>query len=231
MDPSPRSVEASPRAELLVAGICLSVGFVCAAVGAFYPGLSPVWPTGGSRAVALIADGRRGDWQVANWLFAVGIWFTLVGLATLTVLMLRRRTELALSGLAVTLVSVAATLWTIDLAYRLTVTVRIVDAATGGRAVPDWYSDLDSWAGIGLLNAAGLLGGTALILYGLAMRDGAVVPRWTGWFAAGFGLLLLAEVVLTGDTIPLMLYIAPLPAGIAALLRARRRAPVHADAT
>ena len=120
-------------------GACLTVGFGCATVAALHPSLQGVWTTGASRAVTLIADGRRGAWQLANWMFAIGIWFTLAGLATLSVLVTRRARSPLVSRLALTLTTAAVTLWAVNLAFRLTTTVLIADAVTAGQAVPGWY--------------------------------------------------------------------------------------------
>jgi hypothetical protein len=153
-------------------------------------------------------------------MFAVGIWFTVAGLATLTVLQSRSHREPVLSGLAPTLATAASTLWTVNLAFRLTVMTRVA-----GPTVPDWYPHLSSWADEGLLNAAPLIAGPAMILYGLAVLRGGLLAHWTGWFAAGYGLLLIGESVLTGDVVPALLYLAPLSLGVTALIRARRRTP------
>jgi hypothetical protein len=54
-------------------------------------------------------------------------------------------------------------------------------------------------------------------------RDAATQQLpWAGYFAAGCGPLLVAEVVLTGDVVPALLYLAPLPIGIMALVAPRR---------
>ena len=54
------------------------------------------------RAVTLIGD-HPGAWQVANWMFAVGIGLTLAGLALLTNLLAARSVGSALPATALTL--------------------------------------------------------------------------------------------------------------------------------
>jgi len=110
----------------------------------------------------------------------------------------------------------------VNLTFRLTVMTRV---AAAGPPVPDWYPHLSLWADEGLLNAAALITGPAMILYGLAVLRGGLLARWTGWFAAGCGLLLIGESVLTGDVVPALLYLAPFPLGITALIRAGRGTP------
>jgi hypothetical protein len=62
---------------MFLIGAGLTVGFVCAAVAALQPSLSSVWTTSSAQAVTLIGNERGDAWQLANWLFAIGIWFTL----------------------------------------------------------------------------------------------------------------------------------------------------------
>jgi hypothetical protein len=50
----------------------------------------------GNRRVGPCA--RHGAWQLANWMFAVGIWCTLAGLAALTVLLSRHSRDPVLPG-------------------------------------------------------------------------------------------------------------------------------------
>jgi hypothetical protein len=43
--------------------------------------------------------------------------------------------------------TVATTLWIASLGFRLTVTVRTVDAVSTGGQVSDWYEPVNSWTG------------------------------------------------------------------------------------
>jgi hypothetical protein len=46
------------------------------------------------------------------------------------------------------------------------VTVRVADAVHHNVPLPDWYADVTGWADDGLLGAAGLLFGVAVLLLG-----------------------------------------------------------------
>jgi hypothetical protein len=96
---------------MLLIGICLTLGFACGAVAALDPSLSSVWTTSSAHAVTLIGDDRRGAWQFANRMFAIGIWLTVAGLAALTMVLGRRTREPLLPGLGLVLVTAAAILW------------------------------------------------------------------------------------------------------------------------
>ena len=46
-----------------------------------------------------------------------------------------------------------------------------------------------------------------------------VLSRWTGWFAGVVGLFLIGQFVVSRDVVTALIYLAPLPAGVAALMR------------
>jgi hypothetical protein len=125
---------------------------------------------------------------------------------------------------------VASTLWIVDLTARLTVTSRVAQAFAAGGAIPQWYEAVDRWADDALLAATGLIGGIAMVLFGLSPAPRGVFPRWTTWATAALGALLVVEVVWTRDVIPALLYLAPTPLGATALWRAAREpGPVPHD--
>ena len=205
--------ESAPRAFLGV-GTALVLGFCCATVAALYPGLSSIWTAGGGRAVQLIAD-RESAWEIANWMFTIGIGATLAGLVMLAHILDRASPGSAIPAVATAFAVVGSVVWVANLAYRLTVTVRVADRGN----VPDWYSDVTGWADAGLLGAAGLLFGVALLLFGVIIVVSRVLSRWTGWFAGVVGLFLVGQFVVSHDVVPALIYLAPLPAGVAALIR------------
>jgi hypothetical protein len=110
------------------------------------------------------------------------------------------------------------------------VTSRVAQAFAAGGAIPQWYEAVDRWADDALLAATGLIGGIAMVLFGLSPAPRGVFPRWTTWATAALGALLVAEVVLTRDVIPALLYLAPTPLGATALWRvARKQGPIEQD--
>ena len=120
---------------------------------------------------------------------------------------------------ALTAMALASALWTATLAFRLTVTVEVVDMVRNSNGVPEWYTPLSGWAG-GLWNAAALVGAVGLIGYGIAVVGGNVLPGWTGWVAVGFGVVMLGLFAVTRDVPPILLYLAPTMFGVTALIRA-----------
>ena len=45
-----------------------------------------------------------------------------------------------------------------------------------------------------------------------------VLSRWTGWFAGVVGLFLIGQFVVSRDVVTALIYLAPLPAGVAPLM-------------
>jgi hypothetical protein len=201
------------RRDLALIGALLTSGGVAVLVAAFLPALYPVW-TGRGDPMTVIGQ-HRGTWQLANWLFAAGAGATLAGLGALTGVVDRRPADGAVPAAALVLMALASTLWLANLAFRLTVTVRVVDSA----AVPDWYPHLAAWTG-GLWAAAALAGALAMLGYGVTVRTSAILPAWTGWFAIGSGALMLGLFAVIRDVPPFLLYLAPTAFGVTALARA-----------
>jgi hypothetical protein len=206
------------RQNLTLAGATLTAGGAAVLIAAFLPALYPVWMARGVHALTLIGQ-HRGAWQLANWLFAAGAGLTLAGLAALTAVVSRQPGAGALPTTALGLMVLASTLWIANLAFRLTATVRVVDAVSAGHAVPDWYEPINNWVGA-LWYAAALSGAAATIGYGLVVAGGGVLPGWTGWLAIGVGVFMLGLFAVTRDVPPVLLYLAPTAFGITALIRA-----------
>jgi hypothetical protein len=203
--------------ELMASGVVLTAGGVAVLIAAFLPSLYPVWTARAVDAVGIIAQ-HRGIWRLANVLFAVGAGLTLAGLAALT----GRLSGGPTTTVALTLMALASVLWLANLAFRLTVTMRVAGAVADGGTVPDWYEDVNAWTG-GLWSVAALAGALATVCYGLAIVGAGPVgalPAWTGWLALGIGALMLVLFLVTRDVPPFLLYLAPTAFGVAALIRA-----------
>ena len=145
-------------------------------IAAFLPSLYPVWTARAVNAVGIIAQ-HRGTWRLANVLFAAGAGLTLAGLAALTGRLNARPAATGiLPTVALTLMALASALWLANLAFRLTVTMRVAGAVANGGTVPDWYEDINAWTG-GLWSIAALAGALATVCYGLAIRLARHRPR------------------------------------------------------
>ncbi|MFS8096331.1 hypothetical protein LFM09_04250 [Lentzea alba] len=195
------------RREQVFIGALLTAGGLAVVAAASLPSLLPVWRAGAVDAVRMIGE-NLGAYQVSSVLFAVGAALTLAGLGALTRLL---GGPVAVTGLV--LMSVATALWLGNLAFRLTVTVQM---AREGGVVPSWYVAMNAWT-VGLLAVAAVLAGLALLCYGVAVLN--VWPRWAGFVALVFGAGVLGLFLATLNVPPILLYLAPLALGIAALTR------------
>jgi hypothetical protein len=214
-DPTPA------RGDLVLAGACLIAGLACAVTAARQPQVWSEWLAISANDVIARADGRADAWQLANTLYTLGAWLTLVGVAALAVPLARRSARPFLPVLALTLLTGAVTLWTVSLTFSLAV---MRDAESRGARDPGLYRyEVLDWVGERFLSATGLVAGAALVFLGLAVHDAGSVARWTGWFAAVCGVLLFWQGATTDDVVPALLYLAPAPAGVSALVRAVRR--------
>src|SRR6266480_3845166 len=186
----PEPTEVLMRRDLIFAGALLLAGGIAVLVAAFIPSLYPVWTARGINAIPLIAQ-HRGTWQLANWLFVAGAVLTLAGLGALAPL-LNRPTHSALPSTALTLMTLASTLWIANLTFRLTITVRTADltsaglATTGGAVLPAWTG----WTAIGL--------GVVMLGLFLITRD---VPPFLLYLAPTiFGVTALIRAASTSTT-------------------------------
>ena len=90
-------------------------------------------------------------------------------------------------------------------------------SAAGNGTEPAWYQDIRHFADDGLLNAAAVAGGVAMVLYGIAVLRSRALAAWSGVLAVAFGALLVA-LYLAGGVIPAVRYVAGLPFGFSALV-------------
>lgn len=195
------------RREHAFIGALLTTGGLAVVAAASLPSLLLVWRADAVDAVRMIGE-NLGAYRLSSVLFAVGAALTIAGFGALTRLL---GGPVAQAGLI--LMSVATALWLSNLAFRLTVTLRV--AADGG-PVPSWYAPMSAWT-VGLLATAAVLAGCALLCYGVAVLS--VWPRWAGFTALAFGAGVLGLFLATLNVPPILLYLAPLALGIAALTR------------
>jgi hypothetical protein len=204
------------RGQLVLIGASLVAAFACVLVAALPPPLRSAYLQPAGPGAVITIGQHLTLWKVATSAFGLGIGIELVGLAGLTA---RIRSTLSIAALG--LFGLATAMWVINLVFRLTVTVSVAAAAEGSGTEPSWYQDIRHFADDGLLNAAAVAGGTAMILYGIAVLRSRALAAWSGVLAVASGALLVV-LYLTGNVIPAVLYLAGLPLGVSALVRAVR---------
>jgi hypothetical protein len=207
------------RGQLVLIGVTLVAAFACTQVLWFHDVPQSVFTSPAGLDTVMTIGHHLTGWKLFTYSFGIGIGIELVGLAALTA-----RIPSALPIAALGLFVLAATIWVINLVFRLTVTVSVAASAVGSGTQPPWYQDIRNFADDGLLNAVAVAGGMAMILYGIAVARSRVLGAWSGVLAAAFGALLVVLCFASDGPIPAVLYLAGLPLGISALIRGVRAA-------
>ena len=123
----------------------------------------------------------------------------------------------AASGLFVA----GSVLWLSDISFGASAAISVADRVRHGGTIPDWFQPIQQWASSLWVVGAPLLG-LSLIMCGLVIRTGMVLPPWLGWVAIGSGVVAMVSSVVLGSTPPFVIYLlVALPLGVAALIRAR----------
>jgi hypothetical protein len=63
-----------------------------------------------------------------------------------------------------------------------------------------------------------VLGNTAAVGFGAAIVQSGYPAMWCGWAAIALGVLMLAQLLATGDALPALYHLGPLVIGVALLL-------------
>ena len=233
VDICPGPDAALARAQLAIAGGLLVAGGACTMAALSLPPLWSIVTAGVTEEVRLIGQ-HRGVWQLGIWLWAASAGLTMPGMLTLAsalngsatgAMRGRLAPASAISAAAAGLFVAGSVLWLSNLAFGGSVAVSVADMVRGGGVIPDWFQPVQQWASAFWQAGAPLLG-LSLILYGLVIRGGTILPSWAGWLAIAAGGLILAIFVPLGGAPPFLIYLlGTLPLGVAAILRSRPSAP------
>jgi Domain of unknown function (DUF4386) len=218
------------RKQLDLSGGLLVAGGACTLAALALP---PLWSvvTAPSLGQELQLIGEHRDVVLMGyWLWALSASLTLPGMLALASALrdfpasgsvrsmpAAHATLAAASGLFVA----GSVLWLSDISFGASAAISVADGVRHGGTIPDWFQPVQQWASSLWVVGAPLLG-LSLILYGLVIRTGIVLPRWMGWVAIGSGVVAVVSSVVSGGTPPFVIYLLiALPLGVAALLRAR----------
>ena len=124
-------------------------------------------------------------WTSVSFLIATIV--TLGGLALFT-LVLHSAGDRYLSVLGLLLFAFGAILWTLHLAFRLTVVVQAVESWRATASAPPWFEPWRAWAAV-LFAIYSVLAYCGLAAYGAALLKTGGLPRWVGWVCIVAGLL------------------------------------------
>lgn len=154
-------------------------------------------------------------WRWANVFMGAAAVILLAGLSMLTTL-LELADERLYSRLGLIGWLVSAVVWLIFSAFRGVVTVNVaqtIGVPERSDAALAFYELLAQW-GFTLFTISALLGFLALVAYGSALLQTELVPAWAGWATLLFSLVVLVQLLMTGDTLPAFHYVPPLLIGV-----------------
>ena len=103
-------------------------------------------------------------------------------------------------------------LWLVSLAFRVTVTT---SAFSGG--VPAGFEAVSAWAGALFLGWT-ILGNAAVAGFGAAVVQSGYPATWCGWVVIVLVALIVAQLLLTGDSLPVLYHVGPLVLGATLLV-------------
>src|SRR5262249_17572655 len=111
--------------------------------------------------------------------------------------------------------------WSLQLAFRLSVSTWAAQEIASTGTVPTIYVPLASWTqNMFVLYTMSAFAG--LVLYGLALRSSRVVPPWMGWLAIVYSLAGLGVFAFSGDFPPFLHYLVLTLMGILLLIPSPR---------
>jgi hypothetical protein len=201
---------------LLAAAVLLVAGPVLFMVGAGNPALVRYWTAPRETGLEIVRAHRLA-WRLANGGFIVATVITAAGLVLLALALDGHAfRSAALASVAVAYV-VAGTLWCVDLAIRIRTTPALADLVASG-APTEPAETLLGAATSGLFAAFTLVTAATLVVLGLtlALAGGVALP--VALLAAIIAVIVIGSQLITGDSIPAILYLPPLLVGAALLL-------------
>ena len=171
---------------------------------------SRVWTAPIPERLALIARRPR-RWQLVNLSIAAAAVLLALGFVAVASPLEQSGAgvDVALS-LAVLLLGVS--LWLISLAFRITVTT---SASSGG--LPAGFAAVSAWAGALFLGWT-ILGNAAIAGFGAAVVQSGYPATWCGWVVIVLVALIVVQLVVTGDSLPVLYHVGPLVLGVTLLV-------------
>jgi hypothetical protein len=171
---------------------------------------SRVWTAPLRERLALIARQRR-RWQVVNLSIGAAAVLLVLGFAVL-VEPLERAGGGVLVSLSFAALVLGAALWLVSLTFRVTAM-----AVASGSDPAAGFEAVSAWAG-GLFLAWTALGNAAVVGFGAAVVHSGYPAAWSGWAAIALGLVMLAQLLVTGDALPALYHVAPALIGVALIV-------------
>jgi hypothetical protein len=201
---------------LFAAGALLVAGPVLFTVGAGNPALLRYWTAPRETGLEIVRAHPLA-WRLANGGFIVATVLTAAGLVLLALALDGHAFRSAALASVAVAYAMGGTLWCADLAIRIRTTPALADLVASGAPTEPAETLLGATT-TGLFAAFTLVTAAALVVLGLtlALVGGVALP--VALLAAVIAVVAIGSQLLTGDSIPGILYLPPLLIGVALLL-------------
>lgn len=199
-----------------LAAILLLVVPLAAWVMAGHPALIPVWSAERERHLAIIGA-HRTAWTFLNAAFAIATIATTAGLGVLVIALGDDAVRAGVLTAVAAVYAVAGGLWCAVLAIRARTTPTLADHVARGAATEPGEALIGAALG-GLFAAFALLTATVLVVLGLTLLLAGGVAAPIALIAALIAAAVLVGQLVTGDSVPAILYVPTQLIGLALLL-------------
>lgn len=200
---------------LTLAGWLLVAGALIGGAAASHPVLWPVWSASREERLRIVGEHRLA-WTMLNAGFAIATVVTGGGLAALAVAEGGESGVVAALAAVILAYAVAGGLWCGVLAIRSLTTPALADLSARGADTEPTETLLNAalWA---LFGAYTLITAAALVALAAVIAVGGVVAVPVALVAAGIAAIVIAAYLVTGDSVPFVLYLPTILIGIALL--------------
>ena len=200
---------------LTLAGWLLVAGALVGAAAASNPVLYPVWSAPRDERLRIVGEHRLA-WTMLNAGFVIATVVTAGGLAALAVAEGREPGVVAALAAVIVAYAVAGGLWCGVLAIRSLTTPALADLSTRGADTEPAETLVNAalWA---LFGAYTLITAAALVALAAVVAVGGVVAMPIALVAAVIAAIVIAAYLVTGDSVPAVLYLPTILIGIALL--------------
>jgi hypothetical protein len=200
---------------LILAGVLLVAGALIGAAAASHPALWPVWSAPREERLRIVGAHRLA-WIMLNAGFLIATVVTAGGLAALAVAQAEDAGLTAALAAVIVAYALGGGLWSAVVAIRSLTTPALADLSARGTDTEPAETLLNA-AQSGLFGAYSLLTAVALVALAVVLAVAGVVAVPVAVVAGLIAGVVIAAYLVTGDSVPAVLYLPTILIGIALL--------------
>jgi hypothetical protein len=200
---------------LTLAGVLLVAGALIGAAAASHPALWPVWSAPREERLRIVGAHRLA-WIMLNAGFLIATVVTAGGLAALAVAQAEDAGVTAALAAVIVAYAVGGGLWCAVVAIRSLTTPALADLSVRGTDTEPAETLLNA-AQLGLFGAYSLLTAVALVALAVVVAVAGVIAVPVAVVAGLIAGVVIAAYLVTGDSVPAVLYLPTILIGIALL--------------